>query len=325
MINIKNKKTMIFIGVGVLAVVAIIGIYLMTTLNAEGNDDNIVPVGNTSSEVLSSDVQLNTDINANMQDDKLAVSTPNAEETASEEKEKEPAPVPTPVVDVNKTVAEPAKPEWTETAFEKVMYTNTACNSRQKPIEGTAVINKYNVNAEVKVVAKTDKEYYKLSDNSYIHQTYVSDAKTEIKETTTTDSNKEFEGDLMPQANPDYARPANRNMPTFTVDTSVRGPQGNHGDFNGTRYYHVGLDKWLTEEYFYVFRYGQHPQATEYLPYAPQVSPYQEDGDYNPFRHGGDYHCKACNGWVYHEGWENGKHGSGKHHIDNTKEMNGLI
>lgn len=120
----------------------------------------------------------------------------------------------------------------------------------------------------------------------------------------------------MPQPTPELAKPANRNMPSFTIDTSVIGSSGiAHGTKDGSEYYHAGLNVYLDEEYFFVYRYGEHPEATTQLMYAPQVSPYQQDGDFNPFRHRGDYHCKACNGWVGADGWENGKHfdGNPKH------------
>lgn len=130
-----------------------------------------------------------------------------------------------------------------------------------------------------------------------------------------------------PQPNPELAKPANRNMPSFTVDTSIVGASGaHHGDFDGDSYYHAGLDSWVDDYIWFISRFGQHPNATEAdldSCGTNQFSPFQQDGDYKSTPNGGDYFCKPCHGWVLQTAWENGKHGSGRNHIANTKKMAG--
>lgn len=311
----KSKKITIAIIVSVL-VVALITTLTIFSLNKPKKP--IKPVVATSSENTSSE-----EVKAE------PIEVPKIEPVTTDKKDKEVTskndePV---KVDVTKNVDKEKAKEWKETEFKKTMYTKDVCNARNKPIKGSAVIKKYNANVEVKVVAKTDTEYYKLSDNSYIHQNFLTQTKQQQAE-------KPKQTTTMPQPNEKYAKTPNRNMPSFTVNTSVVGPNGTHGEkkmveiLNGELqkigeelcYYHAGVDEWLNAEFWFVYRYGQHPEATDYLPYSPQVSPYQQDGDYNPFSHRGDYYCKACNKWVDGAFWEDGRHGSGTNHLSNLNK-----
>ena len=67
-------------------------------------------------------------------------------------------------------------PQWTETAISGERYVNTNyIYSRIKAIQGSEKIAQYMLNDKVTVVAKTDTDYYKLSDGTFIHGDYLSE------------------------------------------------------------------------------------------------------------------------------------------------------
>ena len=77
-------------------------------------------------------------------------------------------------------------PEWTETAVSGVKYVNTACYSRKKAVIGSEAVAQYNVNAKVKITAKTNTGYYKIDTGAFIHSDYLSDRKVTVQTTVTT-------------------------------------------------------------------------------------------------------------------------------------------
>lgn len=58
--------------------------------------------------------------------------------------------------------------------------------SRKDAVVGSAAVKKYKINEKVSVVAKTNTDYYKLKDGTFIHKDYLSTKETEVKPTTTT-------------------------------------------------------------------------------------------------------------------------------------------
>ena len=81
---------------------------------------------------------------------------------------------------------ETSAPEWTETAVSGTKYVTVDCYSRAKAIVGSERVKLYKTNTEVKVVARNNTGYFKLSDGSFIHGDYLSDSKIVIQTTTTT-------------------------------------------------------------------------------------------------------------------------------------------
>ena len=77
-------------------------------------------------------------------------------------------------------------PEWTETAASGVKYVNTSCYSRKKAVIGSEAVAQYNVNAKVKITAKTNTGYYKIDTGAFIHSDYLSDRKVTVQTTVTT-------------------------------------------------------------------------------------------------------------------------------------------
>lgn len=60
---------------------------------------------------------------------------------------------------------------WTETECRSLtMDVLVDCNAYDKPISGANIVKSYKLNDRVKVVAKTDTGYYKLTDGSYIKE-----------------------------------------------------------------------------------------------------------------------------------------------------------
>ena len=73
---------------------------------------------------------------------------------------------------------------WIETALSGELYVNTNnIYSRIYAIQGSDKVKQYRLDDKVTVIAKTDTNYYKLSDGTFIHVDYLSEDKT-FEETT---------------------------------------------------------------------------------------------------------------------------------------------
>lgn len=72
------------------------------------------------------------------------------------------------------------KPTWKEeTIDDTTMFVNTqGIYSRRNAVVGSEAVKLYNLNDKVTIVAKTDTDYYKLEDGSFIHKDYLSDKET---------------------------------------------------------------------------------------------------------------------------------------------------
>lgn len=125
--------------------------------------------GNTAEE---------TDIAENTAEETTVVeNTENTDESSSEQTD-----IP--------TAEEPPEITWTETPLKSIMYVNTeGISSRAKAIMGSEKANRFGLNQEVTVTAKTNTNYYKLDNGTYIHSDYLSAyyvAETTVRTTVTT-------------------------------------------------------------------------------------------------------------------------------------------
>lgn len=76
-------------------------------------------------------------------------------------------------------------PQWTETAVSGERYVNTDyISSRVNAIQGSNTVRQYRLNDKVTVVAKTDTNYYKLADGTFIHADYLSESKMTVQQPT---------------------------------------------------------------------------------------------------------------------------------------------
>lgn len=67
-------------------------------------------------------------------------------------------------------------PKWNETALNGEFYVNTNdIYSRVYAIQGSDTVARYKLNDKVTVIAKTDTDYYKLNDGTFIHSDYLSE------------------------------------------------------------------------------------------------------------------------------------------------------
>lgn len=88
-------------------------------------------------------------------------------------------------VPVTASITTSAPAAWTETAASGTMYINTnGIYSYKEALQGSTKIKQYLLNETVTVTAKTDTDFYKLSDGSFIHADYLSPDK--VSHTTTT-------------------------------------------------------------------------------------------------------------------------------------------
>ncbi len=84
--------------------------------------------------------------------------------------------------------SESNSPEWTETAVSAVLYVNTDnISSRIHAIQGSETVKQYRLNDKVTVCAKTDTDYYKLDDGSFIHSDYLSENEIKFNDGTLPD------------------------------------------------------------------------------------------------------------------------------------------
>lgn len=91
---------------------------------------------------------------------------------------------------------------WTENPIPEgqTMYVcQGGIYSRINAIQGSTKINRYNLNDTVTVVAKTDTDYYKLSDGNFIHVSYL---KNEMTVITTTAAAEPENTDYLYDPNP---------------------------------------------------------------------------------------------------------------------------
>lgn len=89
------------------------------------------------------------------------------------------------------TTAEVDLPQWIETEASGELYVNTNnIYSRISAIQGSKKAVQYKLNDKVTVIAKTDTDYYKLSDGTFIHADYLSE--NETAEVTENESGDDY-------------------------------------------------------------------------------------------------------------------------------------
>lgn len=123
----------------------------------DGSDSTTTPEpsNSISSDVPSNNTSENTEETS--ESSSSASSTSSAETSTSEE-----------------SSSSSSSDKWTETAFESVMYIITDnAKSYKTPDEHGEKANSYKKNTKVKVVAKTDNGFYKLSTEDYIKMIYL--------------------------------------------------------------------------------------------------------------------------------------------------------
>lgn len=78
--------------------------------------------------------------------------------------------------------------EWNETEMSAELYVNTdLINSRIYAIQGSTTVKEYRLNDKVTVCAKTDTDYYKLDDGTFIHCDYLSENEVKFNDGTLPD------------------------------------------------------------------------------------------------------------------------------------------
>lgn len=86
-------------------------------------------------------------------------------------------------------------PQWTEMAVGGERYVNTDyISSRVNAMQGSNTVKQYRLNDKVTVVAKTNTNYYKLDDGTFIHSDYLSESKVTVQQPQTTTSSSTSNG-----------------------------------------------------------------------------------------------------------------------------------
>lgn len=72
---------------------------------------------------------------------------------------------------------------WTETEASGEYYVNSSgVYSRINAVQGSDTVKEYSLNDKVTVVAKTDTDYFKLEDGSFIHADYLSEEEVKLSD-----------------------------------------------------------------------------------------------------------------------------------------------
>ena len=80
-------------------------------------------------------------------------------------------------LNISNTQSKDGASEWTETPISGVLYVNTdKIYSRIYAIQGSTTVKQYSLDDKVTVTAKTDTDYYKLNDGTFLHSDYLSNA-----------------------------------------------------------------------------------------------------------------------------------------------------
>lgn len=158
---LKSKGIYIFLGVAVLAAIIFRG-------RGESGTDISAEELNTSVQTeTAAEVGLPLETAAESTSEPVTEYTPD--ETSAEPEQS------TAAESTENSAAEPSQ-AWTETRISSaVMYVNTdGVYSREKPIQGSTRVKKLSLDQEITVVARTDTDYYKTADGSFIHKDYLS-------------------------------------------------------------------------------------------------------------------------------------------------------
>lgn len=151
--------------------------------NGETHDGGIVTVSDTSGAFTSNSGNEQSDIPLSMSETvaeteaaDVTSETQDNEITAESRPQTEQAPVTEPVTMAEETQANNNEPTWTETAVSGELYVNTDyIYSRVNAIQGSERVKQYRLGDKVTVVAKTDTDYFKLNDGTFIHEDYLSE------------------------------------------------------------------------------------------------------------------------------------------------------
>lgn len=154
----------------------------------EAPDSGTVPVSNTdeafafSADNEQSDVSPSiseTDTETKAAD--VTSETQNNEITAESSLQTEQISAAEPVT----SAEENTEPTWAETAISGELYVNTDyIYSRVKAVQGSEKVKQYRLNDKVTVAAKTDTDYYKLNDGTFIHCDYLSESEIPVDSQT---------------------------------------------------------------------------------------------------------------------------------------------
>ncbi len=153
-----------------------------TNISEETADESIFTVSENTVTTAANTNEPQTDTSLTIPAESAASSetalaaaseTQNGDVTSEIGSQTEPAP------ETEETQAEISEPKWTETPVSGELYVNTDyIYSRIKAIQGSERVKQYRLNDKVTVVAKTDTDYYKLSDGTFIHGDYLSESES---------------------------------------------------------------------------------------------------------------------------------------------------
>lgn len=139
----------------------------------------IIPENSSEPETISTTVPQSTFTQTN---ENSTVSEPPNQEPVGTTTEPQSNPTPpestsqTESVSTEEAPAEVNSPQWNETAFNGEFYVNTDdIYSRVNAIQGSETVARYKLNDKVTVTAKTDTDYYKLNDGTFIHSDFLSE------------------------------------------------------------------------------------------------------------------------------------------------------
>ena len=189
----KNFKFLIFVGITAILLsgckssetseISETGVSSVSSSGSQSDSQSVVSststttstTTSTSSSIVSS-TSSSRSSSAVVSSSTVSTSTQSstAVESSSSTTSSEPQPV----------VSEPdPEPAWTETPASGTMYVNlNGIYNRKQAIQGSEKVRQFSLNEEVTVTAKTDTNYYKIEDGTFIHSDYLSSSKIVYEE-----------------------------------------------------------------------------------------------------------------------------------------------
>ena len=165
----KKKKLPLWIKIAAIAAAVIAAAAAVLLLIKANNDGQAVYVA--ESEYSDENTDDSSDSSANDEQSDASEESSTASDTSSTSKEDD-----TSSADVTQTdKTDSSSPKWEETEASGVKYVTVDCYSRKEAVVGSKRVELHKQGSSVKIIAKTDTDYYKLEDGSFIHKDYLSD------------------------------------------------------------------------------------------------------------------------------------------------------
>lgn len=154
-------------------------IYIDEPQNESGSSPEISTSSKTTATIYTMTVPQPPESSSSTSSSSRTASVPGEEEPPGETESTSSSSQTASVPEDEEPPEETYFPQWSETPFGGELYVNTdGVYSRVEAIQGSETVSRYTLNDKVTVVAKTDTDYCKLPDGTFIHADFLSEYET---------------------------------------------------------------------------------------------------------------------------------------------------